>query len=170
VLPPPNCEETSLPSTSSPTLLSTPSVQLSGEGGSILVSRPGPAVVLLRVAGRVDDLTDALSHELEADLVIQGALHLFIQARTSSLGADVLGSPRWAHWFRSHRAHLARVTVLVSPGFLKATGDLARGFAGLDGKLEILFGEDAFMQAQKAALRSPTASGTFPCGEREGEP
>lgn len=145
---------------STSTLPSTFSIQLAGERGSLLVSRPGPAVVCLRVAGHgVEDLTDALSHELEADMVIQGQLTLFVDSRAS--GAEILGSPRWALWFRHHREQLARVVVLVAPGFAKSTGDLARGFAGLDRKLEVILDAGAYERIRGDALRSPVVSGTW---------
>jgi len=145
---------------SSSSLPSSFSIQLAGERGSLLVSRPGPAVVCVRVAGHgVEDLTEALDQELEADMVIQGQLTLFIDTRTS--GAEILGSPRWALWFRQHRDRLARVIVLVAPGFAKSTGDLARGFAGLDRKLEVLLELAAFERARSDALRSPLISGTW---------
>lgn len=145
---------------SSSSLPSTFSIQLAGERGSLLVSRPGPAVVCVRVAGHgVEDLTEALDQELEADMVIQGQLTLFIDTRTS--GAEILGSPRWALWFRQHRDRLARVIVLVAPGFAKSTGDLARGFAGLDRKLEVVLELAAFERARSEALRSPLISGTW---------
>jgi hypothetical protein len=116
--------------------------------------------VSIRVAGHsVEDLTDSLSVELETDLVIQGPITILLDA--SSTGAEILGSPRWALWFRSHRDRIARVVVLVAPGFIKSTGELVRSFGGLDDKLHVLLDPAAFERARADALRSTVVSGTW---------
>jgi hypothetical protein len=127
----------------------------------IHIARPAPAVVLLTMTGRnVDDLTDALTRELETDVVIQGPIQLFVDAR-GSVGAAMMLSHRWGRWFRDHREHLSRVVLLTGEGFVKMTGEFVRTFAGLDDRLEIVLSPDAFDRIKTTAQRAHQTSGTW---------
>lgn len=144
------------------------SVQLSGVRGSILVSRPGPAVICLSVGGRsVDDLQDALTHELETDFVIQGELTLFLDAREAA-AEELLRSARWSQWFRAHRGHLVSVIALVHPDAARSVVETARGAGGLRDRLEIFTDVNTFERAQEMALRSVIDSGTWSVADRWG--
>jgi hypothetical protein len=141
---------------------STTSVQLAGARGSLLVSRPGPAIVGLSVGGRsVEDLADALAHELEADFVIQGDLTLFLDARPSAATQMLSSSAAWGAWFRDHRRSLLRVVALVDAAAARSVVEVARGPAGLRDRLEILTDANAFERTQVEALRSVLDSGTW---------
>lgn len=137
------------------------SVELNGESGSVLVSRPGPAIVFLSVAGRsAEDLPDALSHELETDFVIQGELTLFLDARAVA-AAELMRSPRWFDWFRRHREHMARVVVLVDASVARAVVETARGAGGLGDRLELFTDVNAFERTRVITLRTVVDSGTW---------
>ena len=127
---------------------------IAGPQGRLLVSRPGPSIISLGLAGRdVGDLADALGREIEPDLELPAPPQLFVDAR-KTVGVTMMMSHAWARWFTRNRDRLGRVALLTGSGFLRLTGDFVRSFAGLDRKLEIFVDPEAFQRVQAHAARS----------------
>lgn len=131
---------------------------LAGAQGRVVVSRPGPSVISVGLAGRdVGDLADALGREIEPDLELAAAPQLFVDARRT-VGVSMMMSHAWARWFTRNRDRLGRVALLTGSGFLRLTGDFVRSFAGLDQKLELFVDPEAFQRVQAHAVRATRES------------
>lgn len=127
---------------------------LAGAQGRVVVSRPGPSVISVGLAGRdVGDLADALGRAIEPDLELAAPPQLFVDARRT-VGVTMMMSRAWARWFTRNRDRLGRVALLTGSGFLRLTGDFVRSFAGLDQKLELFVDPEAFQRVQAHAARA----------------
>lgn len=127
---------------------------IAGAQGRVLVSRPGPSIISLGLAGRdVGDLADALGREIASDLEQPAPPQLFVDAR-KTVGVTMMMSHAWARWFTRNRDRFGRVALLTGSGFLRLTGDFVRSFAGLDQKLELFVDPAAFLRVQELAARS----------------
>jgi 2-polyprenyl-3-methyl-5-hydroxy-6-metoxy-1,4-benzoquinol methylase len=132
-------------------MTSSEEVRLQGLHCSLLIRRPAPALVLLKIDGAdVGELGERPFQELEKDLARVGTLQLFVDARTAT-GPSIDVSGRWAAWFNSHRLRFEHVTMLTGSRLLRMTAGLVRDFSGLGDRMRIYKDAAAFDEVLRAA-------------------
>jgi len=125
-------------------------VRFHGAHCSIVIERPSPGVVVLRISGRdVGEFGDRPMREIDGDLE-GGPIELCVDARLVQ-GASLDVSSDWAQWLRKHRDRFRRVSMLTSTRFIQMTADFVRRFTGLGDIMRVYTDPAAFDDALAAA-------------------
>ncbi|MDC3961681.1 hypothetical protein [Polyangium jinanense] len=106
-------------------------VRLRGSSCAYLFTRPRPRATLVTITGRdVDELGDAPTAEVDAEIQRFGApLLLFVDPSAATSVANAVAD-RWTSWFARRRSVLERVDILVSSRYLELTVAWSRHYSG----------------------------------------
>jgi hypothetical protein len=122
-----------------------------GVSAGLAIERPGPAVIVLRLAGwDTGEFGDAAMKEIAKDFAAGAPLQLFIDARAVK-GATVDVSNDWALWLRANRTRFAHVNMLTGAPFVQLTAKFVQRFADLGEVMRIYTDASAFDAALQAA-------------------
>jgi hypothetical protein len=133
----------------------TEEARFDGVHCSLVIQRPLPAVVVLRIAGTdIGEFGEAPMRALDEPLAGAGPIELFVDARDVR-GASIDVSAMWAQWLSAHRLQLREVSMLTGSRFVQVTADFVRRFAELEGIMNVYTEGAAF----DAALAEAVATG-----------
>ncbi len=108
------------------------------------IERPGPGVVVVRLAGwDAGEFGDAPMQELGKDLAGTQLLELFIDARAVR-GASIEVRAEWAQWLGKHRERFEHISMLTGSPFIQLTANFVRRFAELGELMRIYTDAGAF--------------------------
>ncbi len=103
----------------------------------LVIRRPAPHVTVVILSGTdIGELKGRPFQELNKDLVGQGRLELFIDARhVQTATVDVSGE--WAIWLQANRARFRHVSMLTGSRFIQMSAEFVRKFAGLEDAMRL---------------------------------
>jgi hypothetical protein len=132
-------------------VVSKTEVRFEGVHCSVVVDRPAPDVLVIRVEGAdVGELGERPFRELSRDLEGATPIHLFIDARAAT-GASIEVSAHWGTWLRANQLRFGNVTMLPGSRFVEITASFVREFSGLRDRMRIETDPAAFDAALRAA-------------------
>ena len=124
-------------------------IRLSDDRSTFTFERMGPGVLLVTISGYdKGGLGTAVLDELAGEMRRFASLELFIDA-SEAQGATWEVSQQWTVWFRAHRDHLDRVSILVRSKYLRQTIAVAKELSRTGDLIVIYSDPDRF----GAALR-----------------
>lgn len=127
----------------------TRTVRLSADRCTFTFERLGPGVLLVAISGYdKGGFGTAVLDEFTGEMRRFASLELFIDA-SEAQGATWNVSQQWTSWFRAHRDHLARVSILVRSKYLRQTIAVAKELSRTGDLIAIYSDPDRF----EAALR-----------------
>jgi hypothetical protein len=133
-------------------------VTLTGTGGSMVVTRPVPGVVVVALRGHDrGDVGAAIFDELRADVVRYPPVRLFIDLSGSS-GATVAVQDEWSAWFAANRRALHAVHVLATGSYLHFAAELVKRWSRTDDLIRVHTDAASYAAALTAATRGTPAS------------
>lgn len=125
----------------------TRTVRLSADRCTFTFERLDPGVLLVTISGYDrGGFGTAVLDEFAGEMRRFAALEIFIDA-SEAQGATWEVSQQWTSWFRAHRDHLARVSILVRSKFLRQTIAVAKELSRTGDLIAIYSDPDRFAEA-----------------------
>jgi hypothetical protein len=132
-----------------------------GSDFRLAVERPGPGIVVIRLAGwDAGEFGDRPLTELDRDLAADQLVELFVDARDVR-GATLDVSRLWSDWLHARRPRFKRVTMLTGSRFIELTADFVRRYAGLEEIMRVHADPAPFDAALKLAVERAGESPTL---------
>jgi hypothetical protein len=127
-------------------------LRLKGQGATMVLTRLGPAIVLLSATGHdKGQFGDAPFEWLEREMGRHGVIEVFVDTR-EMFNATQTVADGWSEWIKRHRARLRRMSLLVSSKYVEMTLEVAKLFSRTGDLMRIYTDAPAFSDAISQAL------------------
>jgi hypothetical protein len=127
-------------------------LRLATGGASMVLTRIGPALVLISASGHdKGQFGEAPFEWLEREMGRHGVIEVFVDTR-ELFNATQTVADRWSEWIARHKSRLRRMSVLVSSKYVQMTIEVAKLFSRTGELMRVYTDAPAFSDAIAQSL------------------